>query len=334
MSSFKIYNSQNSQNFPNPLKMNSEPNKPSDFRILTRIPENISFDAYTIQEVTIGIAETENIKKKVKQQPIQDYEDYIFRLEFQSLNPIILYQVWNRRGIMNNRRLILKYGIEKYINMVTNYNSKNKVKFTPTTILDFDSEQYCVIIKNVAIENGRAVFYIYRSVCISSDKKLTDYNNNTVRMKMSIDSLWSGLWNGISSAARSFAHGVVSAAGDVGSALANSYNDVKHSPALQSATAAFTGLVATGTSYLTSETADISKGLLNDLTKVNYWWNDSGLSTYSNWIDNNAFKKAQADQDAVAEYMADAAEGDGMLDATEAVEASEALEDVFLISEV
>ena len=108
----------------------------------------VDYDFFTKQNVKISI----------------DKKTDIYKVTILSNNPILFYQVWNEKGINNDKRVANEALINNFVKLFLDYNLKNQVKFAPTTVVDFGDSLHVLVMTNVKMDKkGRAVFYFKKN---------------------------------------------------------------------------------------------------------------------------------------------------------------------------
>ena len=111
--------------------------------------KNLSFDFFTKQDVKISI------NKKNKSQ---------YKVKMLTNNPLLFYQVWNKRGLNNNTRYADEMTINNFVKEFLEYNLKYYIKYTPTTVIDFGTPLHILVLVNVEIDNkGKTIFYFEKN---------------------------------------------------------------------------------------------------------------------------------------------------------------------------
>lgn len=78
-----------------------------------------------------------------------------------SNNPLLFYQVWNKKGRNNDKRFSNEALINNFVKLFLDYNLKNQVKYAPTTVIDFGDSLHVLVMTNVKIDKkGRSIFYL------------------------------------------------------------------------------------------------------------------------------------------------------------------------------
>ena len=109
------------------------------------MPNNpIDYDFFTKQDIKICLNKKTNI----------------YKVTILTNSPILFYQVWEKSGAGNNSRFANEAYLNDFVKLFLEYNLKNKIKFAPTTVIDFNDSFHVLVMTNVKQDKkGRTVFY-------------------------------------------------------------------------------------------------------------------------------------------------------------------------------
>lgn len=92
-----------------------------------------------------------------------------YKVTFTSNNTILLYEAWSEDKYASVRMSIEKL-LNEFVCDVHEYNSKNIVKYTPTTVIHFSDSIHTLILTNMIINScGNTVFYFKKNSIIFID---------------------------------------------------------------------------------------------------------------------------------------------------------------------
>lgn len=88
----------------------------------------------------------------------------IYRVKFLSSNPILFYQVWNKTGKNNDKRYADELFLNDFVQLFLNYNLKNKIKFSPTTVIEIDNDLHVLEMTDVKLDKkGKTIAYFKKN---------------------------------------------------------------------------------------------------------------------------------------------------------------------------
>ena len=110
---------------------------------------DLEYDFFTKQDVKICV------DKKDKSQ---------YRVKILTNNPLLFYQVWQPNGKNNSTRYANEIPINNFVKLFLDYNVKNTIKFSPTTVVEIDNILHVLVMTNVEFDKkGRTVFYFKKN---------------------------------------------------------------------------------------------------------------------------------------------------------------------------
>jgi hypothetical protein len=125
----------------------------------------VQFDFFTKQDIKICL----------------NKQTGIYKVTMLSNKPLLFYQVWDEKGRNNNNRFANEATLNNFVKLFLDYNLKNQVKYTPTTVIDFGDFLHVLVMVNVEIDKkGRTVFY-FKKDSVEIRNKIQPINSKLPR---------------------------------------------------------------------------------------------------------------------------------------------------------